>query len=244
MRTKVFVVVAGLVGATAASAQVYSTIPNAFENAIGGSTFLGPLANSQRTYQLLINANQMTHHLGNDLTGMTFRLPTSATAGWPTADVTFTNYDIRLSESVAPANRSLTFADNVVGTQTLVRSGGLTITPDSFTSGNVPNLFGVMIDFQSGYTYTGGHLLIEIRHTGFTGTSRSVDAIAATGGPAGVYHEQVSAAWTGNYTGTSGSQGNFSVIQLESVPEPGTMAVIAVGLAGLIARRRARAAKA
>jgi hypothetical protein len=134
---------------------------------------------------------------------------------------------------VAPADRSLTFANNVVGAQTLVRSGGLTVPASSFSAGASPNAFGLAIGFDTGYLYTGGNLLIEIRHTGFTGTSRSTDAMLATGGAAQGYGTLFSAAWSSSYTGTSGSQGNFSVLQISSVPEPGAWLMLATGLAGL-----------
>ncbi len=222
-------------------AQLQTTVPNAFGDTAGTGTFLGPLANSARTYQLLIDDSQLTAHLGMTLTGISFRLPASATGNWPTTSITFDNYDIRLSGSVAPEDRSLVFADNVVGTQALVRAGSLTLDPDSFTGGSAPNLFGVGIGFDSGYQYDGGDLLVEIRHTGFSGTSRSVDAMLATGGAAQGYGSLFSAAWTGNYTGVSGTQGNFSVLQVTSVPEPATALLMAAGVLGLagLARRRA-----
>ncbi|MBC7939865.1 MAG: PEP-CTERM sorting domain-containing protein [Chitinophagaceae bacterium] len=227
-----------LVMAASSHADVQSTVPNAFAAAPAGGTFLGPLANAQRTYQLLIGQSQITAHLGNALTGITFRLPPSATADWPAAALTFASYDIRLSASVAPADRSLTFANNVVGTQTLVRSGALTLSPGSFDSGSSPNAFGVGINFDSAYTYGGGNLLIEIRHTGFSGTSTSVDAVLASAPPAAGYGTLFSAAWTANYAGTSGAQGNFAVLQITSVPEPATAILLAAGIVALIARRR------
>jgi hypothetical protein len=199
----------GIMGTTA----VDVIIPNGYGSTAGGSTFLGPIANAQRTYQLLINENQLTGAVGQLLTGITYRLPTSATSNWPASDATAANYDIRLSGSVPPANRSLTFAANVVGPQTLVRSGSLTIPAGTFPSGGSPNNFGYEITFATPWLYSGGHLLIEIRQTGLSASS-SVDAIAATGGPPGVYGNLVSACWTGSYTGTSGSQGNFAVLGL------------------------------
>lgn len=221
--------------AAPAQALVQATVPTAYADQPGTGTFLGPFANSARTYQLLIDSSQLSAHLGNELTAISFRLPTSATEAWPAAPISFSAYDIRLSGSVAPSARSLTFADNVVGTQTLVRSGALTIPAGSFSSGSSPNDFGLSIAFDSGYLYTGGNLLVEIRHTGFTGTSRSVDAMLATGGAAQGYGTLFSAAWTGNYTGVTGVQGNFSVLQISSVPEPATWLTLALGLAGLLA---------
>ncbi len=103
------------------AAQVTSVVPNGYDVLNGGGTFLGPLANAGRTYQWLIRADQLTAHVGRILKGFTYRAPSGTTAAWPTADVTYTNYDIRLSDSVLPANRSLTFANNVAGPQTLAK---------------------------------------------------------------------------------------------------------------------------
>ena len=204
---------------------VYQTVPVAYTGTPGTATFLGPLANAQRTYQLLINQDQLTELTGRNLTGLSLRIPVSATSSWPLSPAFFSNYDIYLSGSVAPAERSLTFANNIVGTQTQVRSGSLTIDTSSYPFGGSPNSFGTEISFSTPWLYTGGHLLIEIRHSGFTGTSRSVDAI---GTAISGYGTQFSACWTGSYTGTSGTQGNFSVVRLTAdstvivgVNEPG-----------------------
>lgn len=227
----------GFLGACALSAaQISTSVPNAFQNAAGGGTFLGPLANTARTYQLLIHSSQLTAHQGRTITSLSYRLLPSASSPWPASSITFNNYDIRLSGSVDPSARSLTFANNVVGSQSLVRSGSLTMAAGSHPSGGNPNAFGSSINFQSGYAYSGGNLLVEIRHDGFTGTSASVDSVLATNTAAG-YGTLFSAAWGSGIGATSGNQGNFSVIQLTSVPEPATIAAIAMGL-GVIARRR------
>ncbi len=195
--------------------SAFNVVPPNYAGTQGTASFLGPLSNAQRTYQFLIRDSILTGIAGHQITGITYRLLASAVTNWPTADVTFTNYDIYLSGSVAPENRSLTFSQNVVGTQKRVRFGSLTITAGSFPSGGSPTAFGSEITFDSSYLYTGGHLLIELRHTGFTGTSSSVDAIGtSTSG----YGFLFSACWTGNYSGTSGSQGNFAVIRLTSNP--------------------------
>ncbi len=186
-------------------------VPTAYSNTTGTSTFTGPLANAQRTYQLLIHESELAAINGDRIEGITWRLPASATANWPLTDTTCSNFDIYLSGSVDPQNRSLTFANNIVGVQKLVRSGSIRMSAGSFTFGGSPNQFGREIIFDSAYLYNGGHLLIEIRHTGFPGTSRSVDAIGTS---VSGYGTLFSACWTGSYTGTSGSQGNFSVISL------------------------------
>lgn len=195
--------------------SAFTVVPTGYAGMQGTASFLGPLSNAQRTYQLLIKDSLLTGIIGQRITGFTYRLLASAVSNWPASDVTFTNYDIYLSGSVAPENRSLTFSQNVVGPQKRVRFGSLTVNAGSFPAGGSPTTFGSEITFDSGYVYNGGHLLIEIRHTGFTGTSASVDAIGtSTSG----YGTLFSACWTGNYAGTSGTQGNFAVIRLTTGP--------------------------
>lgn len=199
-------------GAVSSNNQV---VPNGYANTPGTATFLGPLANAQRTYQFLIHANQLSALVGSPLTGIRIRLPVSATTNWPVSNVSFNNYDIYLSNSVDPANRSLTFANNIVGPQTQVKSGPMTIPANSYTFGSNPNAFGPIVQFDNPWFYNGGNLLIEIRHTGFTGTSRSTDAIS-TSTPG--YGTNFSACWTGNYTGVTGSQGNFTIVEVVAKP--------------------------
>ena len=191
---------------------VLHVIPPAYASIGGGVTFTGPLANTQRTYQMLIHDTLLTALVGKQIAAFSWRLPTSATAAWPTAGVTYANYDVYLSGSVPPANRSLTFAQNVVGVQTRVRFDSLAIATGSYVFGGNPNEWGPEITFTP-WLYTGGHLLIEIRQNGFTGTSRSVDAISTS---ASGYGNEFSACWVGSYTGTTGSQGNFSIVRLRA----------------------------
>ncbi len=184
-------------------------MPLDYAAAAGTHTFLGPLSSSERTYQLLIHADQLTGLVGGEITGLAFRSTSGATSAWPTAETTYAAFDIYLSPSVEPANRSFTFGENVAGTQVQVRSGPLVIPVGTYTSGGSPNEFGPTIEFTQGYTYTGGHLLVELRHPVSDGNSRSVDAIgAAIPG----YGTQFSACWAGGYTATTGGlQGNFAV---------------------------------
>src|SRR6187455_1072743 len=201
----------------------YQVVPPAYTSAPGNVTFLGPLSNAQRTYQLLIHESQLTDLVGRQLGGISWRLPTSATGPWPAAEVVFNNYDVFLSGGVTPAARSLTdFSANVVGTRTQVRAGSLSVHPNAYPSGGSPNTFGPEITFDTPWLYTGGHLLVEIRHDGFSGTSRSADAIGtSTVG----YGSQFSACWVGSYTGNSGSQGNFSVVRFTTLPQQPTLSV-------------------
>ena len=139
-----------------------------------------------------------------------------ATTAWPAADTTYGTYDIYLSDCVDPADRSLTLGLNVVGAQTLVRTGPLTVTAGAFPFGASPNDFGPEIAFDTNYPYSGGNLLIEIRHQGSNGTSRAVDAV---GTAISGYGTRFSACWQSLYVPAgSGSAGNFSVTKLFSEP--------------------------
>lgn len=192
-------------------------IPNSYSGTAATGTFLGPLSTSPRTYQFLINANQLTAFVGTHITALSLRIPTSSTSAWPAADVSFTSFDIYLAQSVPPSERHLTFDSNIVGTKTQVRTGSLLMAANSYPFGGNPNGFGTPITFNNSYLYTGGHLLIEIRHPGFTGTSRSNEAVLT--GTSG-YGTDFSACWTGNYTGVTGAQGNFCIAQLTNSPVP------------------------
>lgn len=237
------VTVAALIAACSSAMALGDTVvvPNAYENTLGTGSFVGPLANAARTYQMLIHADQLTAFIGQDLNGLSWRIPANASSAWPASDATYGNYDIYLAESVAPEDRSLNFADNAASALTQVRSGALNIAAGAFSSGGSPNDFGMLIDFNNGeYTYSGGHLLIEIRHTGSDSNTRSVESINASGGEAVGYGSQFAAVWQSAYDATSGNQGNFALLQLSStaIPTPGAIALAAV--TGIAATRRRR----
>jgi hypothetical protein len=189
----------------------FHVMPPAFSDTVGTGVFVGAITNTARTYQLLIHDSLLTSVAGKQLRSISWRLPAAAASNWPGADATFGNYDIYLSGSVPPSQRSLTFAENIVGPQTQVRVGSLNIPAGSYPSGGSPNAFGPEIIFDTLWLYSGGHLLIELRHTGSNSTSQSGDAITTT---TGGYGTAISACWTGSYTGTSGSQGNFTIVRL------------------------------
>lgn len=228
---------ASLIVAASGLASAQFVVPSAFASG-GNGSFIGPLASGQRTYQLLIHADMLSGLVGQELNGLSFRNGSGATSDWPPAGAMFSSYDIYLSGSVDPSARSLTFADNVVGTQTQVRSGSLMIAAGDYTSGGSPNAFGSYIEFGSDWLYSGGNLLIEIRHSGSGQTSRAVDAVTASSGPGSGYGTMFSAAWQSSSTASVGVQGNFAITQLRVVPAPTGVAVMGLGLLAAGRRRR------
>ena len=226
----------GCAAAQLSAGVMNSVIPGAYENAPGTSSFVGPMATGERTYQMLIHESLLTDLIGRELTGIAWRLPASASGPWPGSDLSYSDYSIYLSGSVAPADRSLTFAENVVGAQTQVRSGGLSVDAGSYGSGGSPNSFGPSVGFDN-WVYGGGHLLVEIRHSGNGVASRAMDALSTS--TAG-YGELFSAAWASSSSATSGLQGNFTIFEFTSIPVPGALFILTSGCALLGGRGRRR----
>ena len=186
------------------SAQTFLTVPDTNS----GSAFIGPFGNAGRHLQLIIDDSLLTSLVGKNLTGISFRLPASTAASWPTNALTMNTFDIYLSNAVEPADRQLDFAANIVGTQTKVRSGSLQIPAGALTVGSDPNNFSFKILFTSAWLYEGGNLLIDIQHSGTGISSRTVHAVPSS--DAG-YGTLFSALWqsTGNVL-----QGNFTYVEI------------------------------
>lgn len=236
MRTSFLI--AALACATMGMAQV---VPNGFDNTPANATFALTSTVTTRTYQMQINANQLTSVVGMNLAGLQFRLNETATSDWPATNVDFTQFDIYIGQGVDPSVRSTTFADNFVGSPTQVRSGALTIGAGSYSSTGSPvKPFGPAISF-SDYLYTGGHLTIEMRYsTQSTGTQPSFDA--ANSSTAG-YGTDFGASWAADSTATTATNSftaNFLVTKLVArpVPEPATLVVLGLGTLAAIRRRR------
>lgn len=222
-----------------AGAQEYGVVPAGYANTNGTSSFLY-MVTTGRTYQMQINASELTQFVGKNLTGLTWRLNANA-ANWPpSVNADFANFDIYIGPGVDPAARSTTFANNFTSAPTQVRSGPLTFAAGSFQGAGSPAPWGVEITFNE-YLYTGGHLTIEIRHSGMTGntTTTSFNALSTT---TSGYGTRFSALWTGTYNGTTGGAGNFFVTRLTAneVPAPGALALLGAGLV-MGGRRRRRA---
>ena len=199
---------------SAQDAIIYPVVPPDYTSTPRTGTFLSQFSSTPRTYQLLMHESLLAELLNKQLLAVSWRLPTSATVNWPVADITITDYDFYLGQSVDPANMSLTdFSLNFVGPKKQVRAGSLFIAANSYTFGNIANDWGAEMTFilDSVYVYNVGNLLIELRHTGFTGTTRSVDALTTTTSGYGTLFR---ACWGSSYTANNGPQGNFSIVRI------------------------------
>src|SRR5262249_40503812 len=118
-----------------------------------------------------------------------------------------------------------------------------TIPAGTFGFGNLgttPNPWGFEVTFNTPYTYTGGNLLVEVRHTGsniVNFTTDFLDALPTT--TVGFGTDFWCATATGN-TATTGAANSFTISRLtwQPVPEPASMAVLGLGALALIRRRK------
>jgi len=204
----------------AQSDVIYGVIPPDYELTPGNSSFTSEFATTARTMQLLINESLLSTFMNQQILGVSWRLPTSATANWPLTDETIADYEFYLGPSVDPANMDINnFAGNFAGPKMQVRDGSMLIPANSYTFGNTPNNWGPEMTFilDSVYVYTGGHLLIELHQSGAS-TSRSVDALStSTTG----YGTLFRACWGSGFTANNGFQANFSIVRISAdVPVP------------------------
>ncbi|MBX3375801.1 MAG: hypothetical protein KF678_02205 [Phycisphaeraceae bacterium] len=201
--------------ASGSVAQV--VVPNSAALTEGDGTFaLTATAAAGRTYQFTIDSGQLAGLIGQNLTGLKWRLNGPGTAAWPTAETNYTAWDVYIGPGVDPSAMSNTFAANFTSAPTQVRSGPFSYAAGSHSFGSAPNAFGPTLDFTTPYPYTGGDLTIEMRFSAQTGstTAPSFDAITASLGPANGWGVDFSSRWTASITGLTGGNANFLVTQI------------------------------
>lgn len=169
-----------LFAAASLSAQSV-VVPNASATTAGTLVLNNPLRNSAnpRTYMLGINAAQLASiPPGSLIVGISMRagLTTTNPAVWPTTDVTFNDYEIRIGDALPPSQWTSTFLNNFLGTPVLARDGVMVVQANAFTNTNpgapVPNAWGTFYwDFQVPFLYTGGDLGIQLTHPGSTSST-------------------------------------------------------------------------
>lgn len=242
---------------TAASASPADVVTPILPENQGLSTVL---RSAPRTYEEYLAASNFASITTPTLfTGMQFRLALGTVSGvpvgtWPSQALAFTQYDIQLSVASAQLvadgeylSAAPTFASYQGANVTTVRSGPLVITPGSFTNnGNAsPNPFGFTINFTTPYLFMpGDSLVVLIRLSGYTPAGEPQPFFAATGfvnGTADAISSTVGSAATVPNGFSSPVFINFITL---AIPEPGTTALIGLGLCvGIVTALRRRAVR-
>jgi len=224
MKTKLcgVAIACGIVAAVCAPAMAdEARVPSSGNGAELPSNQEGPIGGTTaRHFMMVLDARAMQGiPVGSRLTGLRFRLDAGIAVAWPPANVSFADYELRLSAAATTsATMSTTYASNVSGAQTLVKDGGFAISASSYPASPAPRAFGPLIQFDAGYVYNGGALCLDFNHTG-TGSlvSGSMDASnsPSTDFVRGLYAPDRVAA--------SGSLTTCPIVEFEYVPPTNTV---------------------
>lgn len=138
--------------------------PNGNTNTSGPVVQYGVLGAGAVTFQFAYDASQFSGVSdGSTLNGIGFRLPGGA--GTYASALDYSQYSISVATAAVPVGSlSATYASNVSGDETVVRSGALTIPGGSFVGGSNPNPFYEFV-FSTPFVYHGGSLVVTIRHS-------------------------------------------------------------------------------
>ena len=233
-----FLLIASLCAVQFAFCQV---VPPAYENVEGeGNFFYNNTFADGMTFQFLIDDSILSGLVNRQIVGLRFRL--DGTQGSYSEALNFSDFEVRIGVGVEVPEISQIFSNNHVGGLSQVRDGSFTFDADSFPFGENPNDFGPTIGFDSGYSYFGGNLLIELRSqlTAIPNNQFILDAATVSAGPGNGYGVDFAAIAEQSSTATFGSRRNFIVTDLITapVPEPATAASLMIGFAAYVRRRR------
>lgn len=160
-------------------------VPQAAPTTAGTGGYSTILHAQARSYQVVIGPEELIGlAAGDTITGMTWRRPSwTPYADWPAAPAMFAAFDVSFSQSVnPPGSLSTNYLDNIGPDVVVVREGPLSFDAGVFPGGAVSpmvNDFGMVIPFDTPYVYTGGDLLITIRHTGHGGSNGFLDTVGS-----------------------------------------------------------------
>ncbi len=102
---------------------------------------------------------------GDVITGFDFRSATAGAAA-PAAAVSIANFEVTLGTASGAINRMANVFGNNFATRQVVRTGPFGIAQNSLPPAGSADPWGVFVEFDVPYVYTGGDLVLQITHTG------------------------------------------------------------------------------
>lgn len=197
------------------SADAQVMVPNALkdESAFGAASAVSPYDSTERTYQQILGASELTYvPIGSLITSISYA--NFISTPWPdAAGASADDYSIEISTAARrPDTMSVTFAENVGNDALIVRSGPIAWLPGVLPSVSTGR-FGGTITFDRGFVYKGGDLCITIRHSGVT-TPGTVRTVAPGPSSRSTYNEGNKVAATGLFFGGNSS----AAVQLGYIP--------------------------
>jgi hypothetical protein len=214
--------------------------PSAYNNTPGptGVNTLVRNSGQGRSYQMQFSANALSGlPIGAKITELRFRLDINATVAFPVAATTWSDYFVILSQAFNPvSSMSATFSANMKS-PVIVKTGTLSISAGTFTTGASPNATGPLIVFDTPYVYQGGDLVMMFRHNGSDSATNTafLDGLnSATPG----YGTDFRALSTNSFTANIGLPASvtmpqivFTYVPRQTISQQGTNVII-VGSGG------------
>lgn len=240
---KLAVLIGMATGAAGQARADFAVAPSGYTSTSGGNMLSTLLNSGARTFQEMFFPDQTGTVPGipggSTITQVAFRLAsTQATVG---RELDFADYSVQLgSEPFVPSE---SFTGNITANTVTVRSGALSIAANTLQGGsNSVNPFSFVISFTTPFVYTGGILVLTVRHTGNGVTSPFLDSAPISSGASTRYATGATAT-----DPTSGGPNPIAQFQFTPavVPEPASATLC--GLAGMmtwaaiaVGRRRER----
>jgi len=232
------------IGAMAAiSGSAFANFNTTIAETSGLSTAFRQVA---RSYQAYYTSAALSASTAATVTGVRFKLWNGELANWPPSAISFTNFKVVMAKPTSQLDIDGEFLSTAPSmssywaSSTTVYNGSLNVAANSFIdNGTTSNPYSFQLNFTTPYSYSGGSLLFALTHSGY-GTS-AAQAFFANGNFANGVADAISTTtYDPNFTSTANAFSSPYLLEFvtQAVPEPTSMAVLGLGVAALLRRRR------
>jgi hypothetical protein len=149
---------------------------------------------------------------GARITELRFRASTNASLTFPTSAVTWSDYEVTLAQAANPiSSMSTNFSSNFLN-PVLVKDGVLSVGPNTFSVGSVPNQFAALVVLDTPYVYQGGDLVMHFTHTGSDSGTVTIFDAATTSSPG--YGTSYRAVTANSFAAASGTATHVIIVEI------------------------------